>query len=99
MGCSGIIRAVNASHFGAPDAAIAAIAAAGRADADAGNEHSSSSSCSSLHEESATGSHMTALHSLLRHHHHHHHHHHELRDEGPVDGAGAGGCGISDSDS
>jgi len=87
---SGVMRAVKASHFGAPDAAAAA----------AGNEHSSSSSSSSLHEESAAGSHLTALHSLLRHRHHHHHHEHhdDHRGEAPVDGAGGGG-GISDSGS
>jgi len=84
----GIIRAVKASRFGAPDAVAVAAAAAG-------NEHSSSSSSSSLHEESVAGSHLTALHSLLR---HRHHHHHEHRGEAPVDGAGGGG-GVSDSGS
>lgn len=86
--CSGIIRAVNASRFGAPDAVAATVATT--AAAAAGNEHSSSSSASSLHEESAAGSHLTALHSLLRH--RHHHHHHDDRGEvARVDGAGDGG--------
>ena len=84
---SGIIRAVNASHFGAPQDAAAAGA----------HSHSSSSSSSSslsLHEDTLAGStHLAALHSLLRHHHHHHH-----VDEAPMSGAG-GSVGVGDSGS
>ena len=85
---SGIIRAVNASHFGAPQDAAAA--------GSHSHSSSSSSSTSSLHEDSIAGSaHLGALHSLLRHHHHHHHHHHHgHEEEAPV--SGAAGVGVGD---
>ena len=81
--CSGIIRAVNASHFGAPQDA------AGRS-----HSHSASSSTSSLHEGStgAGSSHLSALHSMLRYHHHHRH------DGGAAAAAAAGGISDSGSD-
>ena len=81
--CSGIIRAVNASHFGAPQDA------AGRS-----HSHSVSSSTSSLHEGStgAGSSHLSALHSMLRYHHHHRH------DGGGAAAAAGGGISDSGSD-
>lgn len=85
--CSGIIRAVNASHFGAPQDA------AGRSHSHS-HSHSASSSTSSLHEGStgAGSSHLSALHSMLRYHHHHRH------DGGAAAADAAGGISDSGSD-
>jgi len=77
------MRAVNASHFGAPQDACT------RRSHSHSHSHSANSSTCSLHEGSA---HLSALHSMLRYHHDHRH------DHDHQDGAGAGGISDSGSD-